>query len=155
MEDCVICPICGKKFEPKRASQRFCSRICQRKAYRMQKERKPLDSCGLVLRRFTCVRCGTVVNVTDSADRRTKFCSSRCERLYWKHGKKAGAGDYPRTFQCRQCGKLVTVASGTDHRTAFCSNECRLAWRCGGKKQQYLEELKQQEAKENRNENNE
>lgn len=134
MEGCVICPICGKKFEPKRASQRFCSRICQRKAYRMQKERKPLDSCGLVLRRFTCVRCGTVVNVTDSADRRTKFCSSRCERLYWKHGKKAGAGDYPRTFQCRQCGKLVTVASGTDHRTAFCSNECRLAWRRGGKK---------------------
>ncbi len=49
---------------------------------------------GAVLRFFTCARCGRVILVTDENDRRRKFCSPHCERMYWKHKKKSGT---PRT----------------------------------------------------------
>ena len=46
-------------------------------------------------REAVCPVCGKPVAVTDPNDRRSRFCSGRCERLYWKHRrtKKAAPAD--------------------------------------------------------------
>ena len=36
-------------------------------------------------REAVCPVCGKPVAVTDPNDRRSRFCSGRCERLYWRH----------------------------------------------------------------------
>ena len=76
----AVCPVCGKRFLADRCTQRYCARAGP--------EGTP------VLRRFLCARCGEPVAVTDSSDRRSRFCSGRCERLYWKHRR---AGKRPHT----------------------------------------------------------
>ncbi len=44
------------------------------------------------VRSFRCARCGTLVEVTDpSKDRRRRFCSPHCEKLYWKHKRRESA----------------------------------------------------------------
>ena len=66
--------------------------------------------------------------MTNRADKRVKFCSPRCERLYWKHSENAACQAVVRTFSCRQCGRTVTVTEAKDRRTAFCSADCRIQW---------------------------
>ena len=85
-------------------------------------------ACGKTVRSFRCLRCGTLVSVTNRADKRVKFCSPRCERLYWKHSEHAACQAVVRTFSCRQCGRTVTVTEAKDRRTAFCSADCRIQW---------------------------
>ena len=67
----------------------------------------------------------------DPKDKRIKFCSAHCERLYWKHSRSShriAPGAVQRTFTCRYCGTTVTVTKAKDKRTAFCSEACRMRW---------------------------
>ena len=123
------CPVCGKEFMADRSTQTYCSAACRRYAYRHRDE-APLSqrACGKTVRSFRCLRCGTLVFVRNRADKRVKFCSPRCERLYWKHSETTACQAVPRTFQCKQCGRTVVVAEAKDRRTSFCSADCRIQW---------------------------
>ncbi|WP_276837095.1 hypothetical protein [Megasphaera stantonii] len=125
----AVCPICGKEFLADRATQKYCSSYCRRYAHRHGANnhvRPPKDAEAL--RSFHCIKCGRLVRVTEPTDRRTKFCSAHCERLYWKHSKKVTSVVIRRSFHCRHCGVLVEVSEAKDRRTTFCSLTCREKW---------------------------
>ena len=42
-------------------------------------------------REFTCAHCGAHVYVTDTKDKRVKYCSATCEKQYWRDKSKADA----------------------------------------------------------------
>ena len=91
----AVCPVCGKRFLADRCTQRYCAEKCRKKAHRKKTGEDRAGPEGTpVLRSFLCARCGKPVAVTDPKDRRSKFCSGRCERLYWKHrrAEKKDAG---------------------------------------------------------------
>ena len=46
------------------------------------------EDTHVILRQFRCKKCHELVTVVNKHDRRTIFCSPRCEKLYWKHPKK-------------------------------------------------------------------
>lgn len=83
-----VCAVCGRHFLAGRRSQRFCSEACRRLGYRRGLIRHDEDETHPALRMFYCEHCGCLVRVTEPGDRRKKFCSVRCERLYWKHRRK-------------------------------------------------------------------
>ncbi|NJE33583.1 hypothetical protein E0L13_00880 [Megasphaera sp. SW808] len=127
----LVCPACGREFTARRVTQKYCSTACRLWAYRHRPNiHASLPTKGKILRTFRCLRCGEVVSVRSAADKRTKFCSPHCERLYWKHSKTKGvkSQSVSRTFRCRQCGRLVKVTEPKDRRMAFCSNGCRERW---------------------------
>ena len=103
------CPVCGKEFTAHRATERYCSVICRRYAYRHRDEAPPSQraSSGKTLRSFRCIRCGKQVVVTQGADKRRKFCSPHCERLYWKHSKNVESQPVQHAFRCRNCGSSL------------------------------------------------
>lgn len=83
------CQWCGKEFQKLTSWQRYCSDSCRIQANRHNKrkeEKAPPDA--MILRSFVCMHCDEIVNVTDPKDNRYRFCSPRCERLYWKHPEK-------------------------------------------------------------------
>lgn len=87
------CPVCGREFTPDRRTQRYCSAGCRRWGYRHGLRTHGEDGDGAEpVRSFRCARCGTLVEVTDpSQDRRRRFCSPHCEKLYWKHKRRESA----------------------------------------------------------------
>lgn len=44
-----------------------------------------------VHREFNCRYCGTLVKVIDEKDKRTVYCSQRCEKQYWRDVSKKNA----------------------------------------------------------------
>ena len=124
------CKVCGKAFTPVRVTQVYCSAACRRYAnHRSRPQTWPDHVPGAaVIREFDCVRCGKHVKVTDQQDCRTKFCSQKCERYYWKHPGKASAQTVKREFYCRECGKHVIVTDPKDRRRSFCSAACGRHW---------------------------
>ncbi len=121
----TTCPICGKQFQKKMSRQKYCSPACGRYANRHNKVTHSENPDAEVIRTFTCRRCGDLVRVTDPMDKRLKFCSQYCEKLFWKHPEKAEALVVERTFVCRGCGKTVKVTSAFDRRHIFCSKKCQ------------------------------
>ena len=97
MELKKLCAQCGKPFTADRRNQRYCSEACRRLAYRRHPRREEDEGGGPVLRTFLCARCGRVVRVTSPDDHRKKFCSSHCERLYWKHSKPSARPEPKQT----------------------------------------------------------
>ena len=88
-----ICPVCHESFEVKSTRRIYCSVRCRKlhhKEVYYDRERPiPIYEVGdKVLRTFVCRKCGLLVMVTSKTDKRTKFCSPHCERLYWKHPEK-------------------------------------------------------------------
>ena len=84
----AVCAVCGRHFLADRKTQRFCSAFCRKLGYRRGMTVHEAEPAGdIVLRSFRCARCGALVEVKDLDDRRRRFCSVRCERLYWKHRK--------------------------------------------------------------------
>lgn len=82
----AVCPVCGKRFLADRYTQRYCSARCRKNAHHQETgEDRAGPPGGKIIRRFACAHCGKPVTVTDPNDKRSKFCSGRCERLYWKH----------------------------------------------------------------------
>lgn len=124
------CVVCGKSFEQKRITQRFCSAKCRRYANRHDELFKHEEEAegAPVLWSFSCVKCGKLVRVTSPNDRRTKFCSRRCEKLYWKHSRYVESKPVAREFDCRTCGKHIVVTEPKDHRRFFCSEACSVEW---------------------------
>ena len=128
----VVCPVCGKLFTAGRITQKYCSAACRR--YAVRHGMIGHDAAGQhesIMRTFHCLRCGVLVTVKSPTDRRIKFCSAHCERLYWKHSKHSNrvkSVAVTRAFHCRQCGALVEVTDAADRRTAFCSAACRIRW---------------------------
>ncbi len=97
MELKKVCAQCGKPFTADRRNQRYCSEACRRLAYRRHPRREEDEGDGPVLRTFLCARCGRVVRVTSPDDHRKKFCSSHCERLFWKHSKPSARPEPKQT----------------------------------------------------------
>lgn len=120
------CAVCGTLFTVRRVTQKYCSPACRRRANRTDGivARDAWESEGKEIRHFACIRCGTVVRVTSTDDHRTKFCSRRCEKLYWKHSHKVEAKLVEREFKCSECGRLVVVTDPKDLRQRFCSGAC-------------------------------
>lgn len=84
-----VCPICNKLFEAKKKSQLYCCVYCRKihhkRVYYDKNRDMPIYEFEKILRVFECKKCKKIVLVTNKLDRRTKFCSPRCEKLYWKH----------------------------------------------------------------------
>lgn len=126
MKRTAICPVCGKEFEAGRVTQKYCSAYCRRYAHRHGVNDHGRSSRKKeALRIFRCLKCGRLVRVTETSDRRTKFCSAHCERLYWKHSKGTPSQTIRHSFICRGCGMLVEVTDPRDRRMAYCSAACR------------------------------
>lgn len=88
-----ICPVCNRVFETVSSRQIYCSVHCRkvhhREVYYDRKRPVPKYTLGEeVLRSFYCSKCKKLVLVTSEKDKRRKFCSPRCEKLYWKHPRK-------------------------------------------------------------------
>ena len=85
-----ICPVCHKMFEAKGRHHIYCNIHCRKHHHKViyyDKNRKipePLPG-NRELRRFHCRKCHELVIVTSIKDKRRRFCSPRCEKLYWKH----------------------------------------------------------------------
>lgn len=89
----AVCPVCGKRFLADRYTQRYCSARCRKNAHHQETgEDRAGPPGGKIIRRFACAHCGKPVTVTDPNDKRSKFCSGRCERLYWKHRRHPSDG---------------------------------------------------------------
>ena len=119
------CQWCGKEFTPTKNWQKYCSPSCRVSANRKRqlKDINPEEKKTLI-RSFTCLKCGKVVNVYDPKDNRFKFCCAHCEKLYWKHPEKKKKFKI-RQFQCHVCGKYVIVTDPLDRRRFYCSERCR------------------------------
>ena len=125
----AVCAVCGKEFIADRMTQKYCRSYCRRYAHRHgANNHRRASQAKDALRIFRCLKCGKLVRVTETTDRRVKFCSAHCERLYWKHSKKVRSAVSQRTFPCRNCGVIVEVTDAKDRRTAFCSPSCREKW---------------------------
>lgn len=79
----LICPNCGKSFNPKNSNQKFCCKKCQR-----QSQRKGIK-VGYPVISFTCAKCGRPVTTTGGNDKRSRFCCKDCEKQYWRHPPEA------------------------------------------------------------------
>ena len=123
------CLVCGAMFTADRITQKYCSAFCRRYAHRYGLiDRGEHPKGADVVREFHCVRCGTLVTIVDGRDKRTKFCSAHCERLYWKHSQHVKPHGVARSFYCRNCGVRVDVSDPKDRRTSFCREACRKQW---------------------------
>lgn len=123
-----VCIVCGKRFDVWRVTQRYCSAKCRRYANRHDElcTYNKDEEGEKVLWSFSCVKCGKIVEVRSPNDRRTKFCSRRCEKLYWKHSRYVRPKAVAREFDCRMCGTHVCVTEAKDHRRCFCSPKCSI-----------------------------
>lgn len=89
-----VCPICHQNFEARRKDQVYCTSYCRKKHhkevyYSRNRIVENLDcDTHIILRQFKCRKCQKLVIVINKEDRRTVFCSPRCEKSYWKHSKK-------------------------------------------------------------------
>lgn len=91
-----ICPVCHQSFEARRKNQIYCTFYCRKKHHketyysknRVVEDIDNEEDTGVILRQFRCKKCHKLVTVVNKHDRRTIFCSPRCEKLYWKHPKK-------------------------------------------------------------------
>lgn len=81
------CAACSRPFIPRRRDQRYCCEACRRLGYRQGLCDHRDEEADTAIRAFSCAQCGKLVKVTVPGDKRQKFCSARCERLYWKHRK--------------------------------------------------------------------
>lgn len=85
------CVVCGDSFTAHSKIARYCTRSCYRKWYRKNgviRRVKKADENAEVIRTFICKKCGEIVMVTDTKDKRRTFCSKLCERRYWRHKRK-------------------------------------------------------------------
>lgn len=70
-----------------------------------------------------CLQCGKPFT-QQGAGRRRKFCSERCQRIWWKENRAEAAKTY--TFVCQNCGKEYTTKD--IRRDTCCSRECGWEW---------------------------
>ena len=74
------CPECSESFTPLTVVQKYCSKRCGDKWRRKHK--------GVVLNpsiEFNCAQCGKKVVTDGLKDKRSRFCSQKCEKKFWRH----------------------------------------------------------------------
>ena len=108
------CVQCGKEFDPRNRTQRFCSRGCNAESQRTVGE-------------HVCKNCSVVFR--PKANDRTVFCCRQCGVDY-KRRERPKKWRWPRTPvsfpTCRHCGRTFAA-----RRTqGLCSDECRKQWAC-------------------------
>lgn len=75
------CLNCNEEFTPLTVVQKYCCVQCRR----MYNSTHKMDDAYPSIT-FQCRHCGKkVVTEGGSKDKRTTFCSHRCEKNYWKH----------------------------------------------------------------------
>ncbi len=87
-----ICPVCLNTFETIYTFQKYCCIHCRKIHYKKIYYNKPriisnIEDNEPISKQFYCKKCHILVTVTNIKDRRKKFCSPHCEKLYWKHPK--------------------------------------------------------------------
>lgn len=88
----MICPECGKPFQQKTVTQKYCSKKCGNR-YRKK------HGVEWVSITFRCAKCGRRVETDPKArDMRTRFCSAECEKKYWRHPPHEQKG-YRQTYR--------------------------------------------------------
>lgn len=77
----MICTRCGKSFVPKTASQKFCSRRCERQNtynnYCNRDEPAPVPDARPIAE-FVCKNCGKTVFIYSRFDQRSAYCCGKC-----------------------------------------------------------------------------
>lgn len=78
-----------------------------------------------------CQQCGEEINRTERIGRKSKFCSNKCRRTWWKNHpeKKVKKEKAWYSFICLYCGKNFK-AYGNKNRK-YCSRRCFLNHRYG------------------------
>ena len=74
------CPNCNNEFSPLSVNQLYCSARCG-EIYR----RKHPTATRFPSISFNCSFCGKAVVTDGKMDKRTRFCSEKCEKKYWRH----------------------------------------------------------------------
>ena len=113
-----ICECCGKEYNAKRSSSKYCSRECQIKA-RTKKVKVKCDYCGKLIEVKSC----------HMKKHEHHFCNSQC-RGKWDSLNKTGENSpkYSRVeIKCDYCGKPFIIQKykleeGINH---YCSRECQ------------------------------
>lgn len=77
------CLCCGERLNPPQYTTHmmFCSKKC-RDEFHKKHEKEPVKIQPF---RFNCAQCDREVVVIDIDDHRSRFCSSTCEKKYWRH----------------------------------------------------------------------
>lgn len=96
-----ICPVCQKIFESNFSYQIYCCVHCRKVHYKKIYYNKPKRISNLkdnepILRQFHCEKCRVLVTIKSIKDKRKKFCSPHCEKLYWKHPKPSTCWEYDK-----------------------------------------------------------
>lgn len=75
------CLNCNAEYVQLSVTQKYCCARCGNQYRRKNKGKLTYPSIT-----FNCSQCGrTVVTEEGSGDRRTRFCSSVCEKKFWRH----------------------------------------------------------------------
>jgi hypothetical protein len=116
------CVICGRDLREKRGGAKYCSKLCQRQAYRVPKKQRQ------------CVTCGALFVVRTANQR---YCSDKCagresrEHLKWKKVIKPDPRPTPKPqpqychrskADLAKCGGCLYSGrgSGGDHSQVTC-----------------------------------
>jgi len=76
-----------------------------------------------------CKTCNKNVSITEKRllDGRGKFCSKKCQYIYWKGRHKKISKPFSGTYKkCLACGKEFYVFKSVLNKKKYCSLECRL-----------------------------
>lgn len=96
-----FCPVCKKIFESNFSYQIYCCVHCRKVHHKKVYYNKPkrisnIEDNEPILKQFYCKKCHVLVTITNIKDRRKKFCSPHCEKLYWKHPKPSTCWEYDK-----------------------------------------------------------
>ncbi len=108
------CPVCGKEFIKKKASNVYCSRECAGRhnvAIALQRKKDK----GLKGQEMKCVHCGKLFYVAPYRISEAQFCSLRCKALHEQTLDSA---------ICPICGKSFTFIHSRLNTAKYCSRTC-------------------------------
>ena len=118
------CIVCADNFTAARPNQVICSADCRR-----QRAIELVAARSLRVGTRTCKHCGAAFEIS-YRDRRSRFCSRSCGRLWSRrHAQQAAEAEAATRdpVRCRQCGVSFTPLRGTK-RTTFCAARCCRKW---------------------------
>lgn len=128
----MICPVCGKEFNPRDYRQKFCSKECGHRYRSKRGNRIRKDDFRRwtisISREKTCAICGNTFKTHKGGWR--SFCSDDCyqKAIERRQENKEAIKPCNDTHICLQCGKQFRHKSyGAVNR--FCSPECYKAYR--------------------------
>lgn len=124
------CEQCGATFEAKRATQRFCTPVCRKRAGRQREreKRKGQERPRIISVTYTCVYCGK--DYHPKGRERNTYCSRECsyadKKAAWRDNLRLGYRERICQIECVHCNKQVFAADAYSSRC--CSRECHEAY---------------------------